>query len=340
MNRQPDFENNLLRVMNKQKPQRATLFEMAITPKVYKRVLGHGATEPGFLGELKLAVDGMTKLGYDYAVCRAYGFKIRKDERVNYATRTMNGNGIICDWKSFEEYAWPKIEDFDYSPIEKIKPYMPEGMKLMIMSPNGVLENTIDLIGYDNLCMMLYDDPDLLKAVFDKVGSLLLGIYEITASMDTIGMICANDDWGFNTQTMLRPEQLREYVFPWHKKIVETAHKNNKPCMLHSCGYYNDIIGDVINDIQFDARHSYEDNIIPVEEAYEQLNGKIAVLGGIDVHFLTTSTPEEVYARSRAMLERAADRGGYALGSGNSIPDYIPYENFIAMTRAAIEFDR
>ena len=109
--------------------------------------------------------------------------------------------------------------------------------------------------------------------------------------------------------------------------------------MLHSCGYYGDVINDVIDDIGFDARHSYEDNIVPVEKAYEDLNGRIAVLGGIDMHFLSTKSPDEIYARSRAMLERTAERGGYALGSGNSIPTYVPYENFLAMTRAALDMD-
>jgi len=118
---------------------------------------------------------------------------------------------------------------------------------------------------------------------------------------------------------------------------VEVAHRHNKPCILHSCGYFGEIIEDVIEDMGFDGRHSYEDNIMPVEEAYEKYHDRIAVMGGIDVDFLTTRTPEEVYARAKAMVERSADRGGYVLGSGNSIPDYIPLKNYLAMTRAAME---
>ena len=62
-------------------------------------------------------------------------------------------------------------------------------------------------------------------------------------------------------------------------------------------------------------------------------------LGGIDMNFLVTRTPEEVYDRSRRMLERTWESGGYALGSGNSIPEYVPYENYLAMNRAALEFE-
>jgi len=61
------------------------------------------------------------------------------------------------------------------------------------------------------------------------------------------------------------------------------------------------------------------------------------VLGGIDLDFVCRATPEAVYARSRAMLERAAARGGYALGTGNSVPDYVPDPNYFAMIRAALD---
>jgi uroporphyrinogen decarboxylase len=55
------------------------------------------------------------------------------------------------------------------------------------------------------------------------------------------------------------------------------------------------------------------------------------------VDFLARKTPEEVYARCRNLIALSATEGGYALGSGNSVPDYIPNENFIAMLRAANE---
>ena len=45
---------------------------------------------------------------------------------------------------------------------------------------------------------------------------------------------------------------------------------------------------------------------------------------------------EAITLRSREMIRRTEDRGGYALGSGNSIPDYVPEASLFAMTRAAL----
>ena len=89
--------------------------------------------------------------------------------------------------------------------------------------------------------------------------------------------------------------------------------------------------------MKFDGRHSYEDKIIPVEEAYRRWGGRIAILGGLDVDFLIRSDEETIKKRARAMLDLAREKGGYALGSGNSIPAYIPKERYFAMTSAVVE---
>jgi uroporphyrinogen decarboxylase len=130
---------------------------------------------------------------------------------------------------------------------------------------------------------------------------------------------------------------LRRLVFPWYKQIAEIYHALGKPVILHSCGYFKNIIEDIIEEIRFDGRHSYEDNIMPVEQAYKEYHDRIAIMGGIDVNYICRSTPQEIYDRSKAMLERAADRGGFALGTGNSVPEYIPDRNFFALVRAALD---
>ena len=337
--RKPDFERNMKRILSKQKAERATLFELFLNTELYQLLAGHPQEEEGPLGELRLIVEAMAAGGYDYASCLGSDFAFPSKHRENMHTRSMNGQGTITDWESFEKYHWPNPGAFDYSRLETIRPYLPEGMKLMVRGPGGVLENAISIIGYDNLCFMLYEEPELVEAIFTEIGKGLVGYYEQVADLDTVGFLCSNDDWGFNTQTFLSPAHMRKYVFPWHQNIVETAHRHGKPCILHSCGYFSEVIDDVMENMKFDGRHSYEDNIMPVEDAYEAYGSKIVIMGGIDMNFLTTASPKEVYARSRAMLDRTAERGNYLLGSGNSIPTYVPVQNFLAMTQAAHDMD-
>jgi len=136
---------------------------------------------------------------------------------------------------------------------------------------------------------------------------------------------------------MLSPDDMRRYVFPWHQQTVAAAHAVGKPAILHSCGCLAEVLDDVIDYMQYDAKHSFEDAIQPIEEAYDQYHHRIALLGGIDVDFVCRSTPEEIFARSQKMIQRAGDGGAWALGTGNSVPEYVPDDGFFAMIRAAVD---
>jgi uroporphyrinogen decarboxylase len=84
------------------------------------------------------------------------------------------------------------------------------------------------------------------------------------------------------------------------------------------------------------AKHSNEDVIAPFETWIDLYGDRIGLLGGIDVDILCRSTPADivdlVYARGRRYRAIAK---GFALGSGNSIPDYVPVEGYLAMLEAA-----
>jgi len=117
---------------------------------------------------------------------------------------------------------------------------------------------------------------------------------------------------------------------------VEAGHKAGKPVALHSCGYSKDIMDDVIS-MKYDGKHSQEDTIQPVEEAYEQYGKRIAILGGIDVDFICRSTIPQIKERAKKMLERSAKQGSFALGTGNSVPEWVPQDNFLALISVATE---
>ena len=64
--------------------------------------------------------------------------------------------------------------------------HLPNGMKLMIWSPSGLLEWVIALIGYDNLCYLLYDGEALVSDMFERVGSDLLKFLMAVSRIKTL----------------------------------------------------------------------------------------------------------------------------------------------------------
>jgi uroporphyrinogen decarboxylase len=336
--KKPDFEN-ILAVLRGEIPARPTLFEFAINVQLCDKLAGNDlpVAADDELQPFLTNVYAFQNAGYDYCTILLPDFAFPTAAIDQQETKSLNQGALIWDRESFETYHWPDPEQVDYSLLDRLAPYLPEGMKLIVFSPDGVLENAIKIIGFDALCLMLYEQPDLIRDVFYEIGSRLLIYYQNCIRYDIIGAVFGNDDWGFKNQTMLSPDHLRQFVFPWYRQIVATAHRAGKPAILHSCGKIDAVMNDVIDDMQFDGKHSFEDNIQPVEAAYQQYHDRIAIFGGIDVDFICRSSPEQIYERSKRMVETSRQTGRYALGTGNSVPVYVLEIKYFSMIQAVIE---
>lgn len=336
--RQPDF-NNILSILKKEKPRENTLFEFFLNRQLEQRLSGIEKEPSTFEEDVICKIKAFQNAGYDYVTIHSSEFSFKhSDNNHGEKSISVNEGSIIQDEESYLAYKWENPKDYDKGQIEQFQKHLPEGMKFIVYGPGGVLENVMALTGYDNLCYMLAEDEALLEEIFMQVGTRLLEYYRTVLDYESVGAIISNDDWGFNTQTMLAPDDMRKYVFKWHRKITDLVHKAGKPVILHSCGQLEKVYDDIIFDMKYDGKHSYEDNILPVEDAYEMLQGRLAVLGGMDLDFVCRAAPKDVYARSCKMLERSGS-GGYALGTGNSVPDYVPHDNYFAMI-AAVNYNR
>ena len=89
---------------------------------------------------------------------------------------------------------------------------------------------------------------------------------------------------------------------------------------------------DEVIELRIDAKHSNEDVIAPFDEWIALYGDRIGLLGGIDMDRLCREKPDEI---TRIVVEHGRRfrslTKGYALGSGNSIPDFMPVEGYLAM---------
>jgi uroporphyrinogen decarboxylase len=149
--------------------------------------------------------------------------------------------------------------------------------------------------------------------------------------MPNVGALWLGDDMGFKTQTMISPRHMQQYVFPYQRRLAEIAHSHDLPFLLHACGNLERIMPTLIEEVGIDAKHSFEDVIMPVTEAKRRYGDQIAILGGVDVDYLCRHSEAEVRAYTRHILDACMPGGGYALGTGNSVANYIPVRNYLAM---------
>ena len=75
----------------------------------------------------------------------------------------------------------------------------------------------------------------------------------------------------------------------------------------------------------------FEDTIELVTDAKREYGHKAALFGGIDVDFLCRADESAIRKRVRSTLDTCLPGGGYCLGTGNSVANYIPLDNYLTM---------
>ena len=253
--------------------------------------------------------------------------------------------GVIQSREDFEKYPFDSISDKFFEEngryfellSEELKHH--EGMMAVGGPGYGIFETVQDITGYMNLCYMSYDDPELYEDLFSKVTEIFCVVWQrfVDNYADAYCVCRMGDDLGFQSGTLLPHKDIRHNILPGYKRIVDIVHKSGRPFLLHSCGRIFDVMEDILAT-GIDAKHSNEDAIAPFSTWVELYGDRICNLGGIDMNVLCLKSKEEIRRIVFKTIEDSIDHGGFALGSGNSIPDYVPVEGFFAMNKAANEF--
>ncbi len=343
----PNWEGFLRCLRREGTPERVYFIELLIDEEVKAEVArrfrlmdGLDPGDPFYAHKLEVRVQRF--LGYDYVRWGVddIGVKIDRLSTDDTAGLARHGGrqyvdehrGPIANWAEFEAFPWPDPEKLSTRGLEWFQENLPDDM--CIVGSRGFAhfaEYLTWLMGYETLCYPLYDQRDLVAAVSRRLVELYQVAVERMLQFDRVKVIWGSDDMGFRSGTLISPGDLRQFVLPGHKRMAEAAHAAGRPYLLHSCGKLDAIMDDLLDDVRIDGKHSFEDTIQTVEEAHQKYGRRIAILGGIDVDFLCRADQSAIRRRVRGTLEACHPGGGYLLGTGNSVANYVPLENYLAM---------
>ncbi len=240
--------------------------------------------------------------------------------------------GPITSWEEFEAYPWPDPTALTTRALEWYERNLPDDMCVVGSGGFGHFAEYLTwLMGYETLCYALYDQRDLVQAIANRLLELYIGVLDRILTFERVKIIWGSDDMGFKTGPMISPDDLRQFVLPGHKKMAEMSHQAGRPYLLHSCGNLFTIYEDLIEDVKIDAKHSFEDTIEDVRELKPIYGHRMSLLGGLDVDFLCRHSEETIRERVRSTLDICLPGGGYCLGTGNSVANYIPLNHYLAM---------
>ena len=343
----PDWEGFLACLQRQGTPARVHHIELFLDWEIEEAICerfrlldGLDCEDAWFQQKRKIAIQRF--LGYDYVRQGLEGldWALPKTSSVDTAGLAKEGGrsfvdeckGPITNWDEFDAYLWPDAAAASTRALEWYEQHLPDDMCIVGSGSFAhFAEHLMWLMGYETLCYALYDDRDLVKAIAGRLMEIYTVSLERILQFSRVRVVWGSDDMGFKTGPMIGVDDLREFVLPGHTKMAAMSHAAGHPYLLHSCGNLSELMDDLMEDVGIDGKHSFEDTIEDVREEKATYGQRIALLGGIDVDFLCRSDEEAIRTRVRDTLNICMPGGGYCLGTGNSVANYIPVENYLVM---------
>ena len=191
--------------------------------------------------------------------------------------------------------------------------------------------------GMQNLLMDYVLNPQFVHDLARIATDFCMAAIDIAVDVG-VDVIAVPGDLAGEYSTMMSPQHYREYIKPYHREMVEHAHKKGLKIVKHTDGNIWAILDDFV-EVGFDGFHPVQPQSMDIAEVKKHLTGKACVLGNIDCRdLLPFGTEEEVEKNVKETIEKAAPGGGYIISSSNSIHPGCKPENYIAMVKAAHKY--
>ena len=272
-------------------------------------------------------------------------FGIRR-RLVDYGTGAYNEvmNAPLGRFNSVEEieanYRWPNPDDWDHSDL----PNQVKGREHRPIQGGGsepfLLYKT--LRGEEQAFMDLIENPEIVHYCLDKLFELAyqntLRIFETIPGKVIITYVA--EDLGGQTSLMYSPNQIREFLLPRMKRMMELTKQHGSYVFHHTDGAARAILPDLIatgieilNPVQWRCPGMEREGL------KRDFGDRLIFHGAVDNQYtIPFGTVEEVRQEVMDNYRILGEGGGYILAPCHNIQAVGPAENVVAMYEAGYEY--
>ena len=247
--------------------------------------------------------------------------------------------GVIGAQADMEAFPWPTPDDFDYGVLDEADRTLPDSFKLVV-AVGKIFNLGWWLMGFEQYCLALHDQPAMVEELHARIARIQMGIVERALEHKCVGAIRHADDMAYRTGLMTSPTILRRCILPYYRTINRECQLRDIPVIFHSDGKMDDLMEDIVH-AGFSAFNPIEPLAMDIVALKKRVGGRLALIGNVDLSYtLTLGTPAEVDAEVKQLIRKVAPGGGFGLASANSVPEYVPWENLVAMHTAWLTYGR
>ena len=303
-----DSRERVLAVLNRQVPDRVPRMEIWIDHFFQEM----GASDP---------YHAYAELGQDAVLMPSqtpedsHAWKTGIDEWGRVWKDGMYRAGVVDTLEDLRRYTPPlsySQQFFDPGAVAKFRAEVPDHC-LFFGTHIGPFMNSYMAMGLDRFCLRIAGDAPFIHALMEARTAWCLAVFSLAVELGA-EVIVMGDDSAHNNGPMISPQMWREFVLPYHRRIVETL---PVPVIWHSDGDIRRLLPMAV-EAGFAGIHGLEPWSMSLGAVKAEFGDRLVLLGNADVRLLCQPDLEAVRAEIRRCLQEGGNRN-YMLATCNSI---------------------
>lgn len=233
----------------------------------------------------------------------------------------------------------PRRINFDI--YRKIKSEANKAERFFTWCGLNVFESIHPVCGHEYMLMGMCDDPNWVRDMAETYAHLTIELQKILFEREgTPDGIFYYEDMGYKGSPFMSPQMYRDIIKPAHEMTIEFAKSLGLPVIMHSCGYVEPLIPDMI-DAGIDCLQVLEVkagmDVIKLHDLYSK---DISFMGGIDVRTLYTNDKSVIDMELESKIPIIKKGYNYVLHSDHSIPVNVNVDTFKYYIKKGLELGR
>ncbi|MFA5688632.1 MAG: uroporphyrinogen decarboxylase family protein [Kiritimatiellales bacterium] len=220
---------------------------------------------------------------------------------------------LFRDWNETLQIRLPDPEDTKLTaPAEAVLKKYPD--KAVIADLPNVLTHVEMMMSQADFYMDLMDEPELISAFFHRMSDVMAAVAERLCKLD-ITALYVMDDVAANSGLLISPAQLREYILPHWKKVIDVAHTYNKPVFFHTDGKITELYDLFADELNIRMLNPVQPDLQDVGSFSRTYKGRTGIYGGLYTGRIHMMSPVEIRDHVFDLFEKAGQGGGLIVSS-------------------------
>ena len=220
----------------------------------------------------------------------------------------------LAELESIDNYQWPDPWNLTWTDEDQRRFDSIDRQSKLVggLHIKFLCERLCCLMGMDNFMLAMYEDPDRLQVLIDRIVEYNIVCFKrlLDFGIDTLHL---SEDLGTQNALMMSPEMFRKFLLPAYEKCFDEPLACGVIIDFHSCGAVQEIVPDlvtvgvgILNPVQARAN---DQRLIK-----SQVAGRTSLLGGIDSTVVLTGSTDDVKREVCRAFDVLKPGGGWLAG--------------------------